>query len=60
MSILDGVQVPVIPFGDMASKFGGTLPEQIDKSSKLGSTRGLTTIVIVVVVAHCPTDGVKV
>lgn len=60
MSILDGDQVPVIPFGDIASKLGGVLPEQIDISTKLGSTSGFTTIVNVVVVAHCPADGVKV
>ena len=60
MSILDGIQVPVIPFGDIAFKFGGVLPEQIDKSTKLGSTSGFTTIVNCVVVAHCPADGVKV
>jgi hypothetical protein len=34
---VDGLQVPVIPFGDVALKFGGRLPEHIEKSLKSGS-----------------------
>ena len=60
LSIIDGDQVPVIPFGEMVSKLGGVVPEQIDKSTKSGSTSGFTTIVKVAPVAHCPADGAKV
>lgn len=59
--ITAGDQLPVIPFGDVFAKIGVAEPEQIlGIGAKFGVTIGLTLIVKVVVVAHCPDDGVKV
>ena len=56
-----GDHVPVIPFVDVVGNGDKVVPEQIGATGlKLGVTLGLTMIVNVVVVAHCPTAGVKV
>ena len=56
-----GVQVPVIPFSDVAGKADKVPPEQIAATgSNVGVMFGLTVMVNVAVVAHCPADGVKV
>ena len=56
-----GLQVPVIPFVDVVGSVGATAPLQIGAIGlKVGNTEGLTVTVSVVVVAHCPTPGVKV
>ena len=53
--------MPTIPFGDVVAKIGAAEPEHKAKFvAKLGVTLGFTTIVNVVVVAHCPTVGIKV
>ncbi len=56
-----GAQVPVIPLVEVVGKAAKVSPEQIAATGvKVGVTFGLTVIVKVVVVAHCPTVGVKV
>ena len=56
-----GDHVPVIPFCDVVGKAAKVAPEQIGETvANVGVTFGLTTMVIVVVVAFCPTFGVKV
>ena len=56
-----GDQVPVILLSDVVGNGASVAPEQIAVTgSNVGITFGLTAIVNVVVVAHCPTVGVKV
>jgi len=56
-----GAQVPVIPLLDVVGKAERIEPEQTAVTGvKVGVTFGLTVMVNVVVVAHCPAAGVKV
>jgi len=56
-----GDQVPVIPLLEVNGKAAKVAPEQIGATAvKAGVTCGFTVMVKVVVVAHCPTFGVKV
>jgi hypothetical protein len=56
-----GAQVPVIPLFDVVGSADKVAPEQIGATAlNVGVTFGLTVIVNVVVVAHCPAVGVKV
>jgi hypothetical protein len=56
-----GAQVPVIPFVDVNGSTGATAPEQIGATAaKIGVMFGLTVMVMVAVVAHCPASGVNV
>jgi len=56
-----GAQVPVIPLVDVVGKADKVAPEQIGATAaNVGVTFGLTVMVKVVVVAHCPAFGVKV
>ena len=56
-----GDQVPVIPLVEVVGKADNTAPEQIAATwVKVGVTFGVTVIVKVAVVAHCPTVGVNV
>ena len=56
-----GDHVPVIPLVDVVGKADSVAPEQIaGTAAKVGVMFGLTVIVNVVVVAHCPAVGVKV
>ena len=61
MLLIDGSQVPVMPFVDVVGKAGIASPEQYSPTaSKVGVTFASMVIVKVVVVAHCPTVGVNV
>ena len=56
-----GVQVPVMPLLDVVGKAAKTVPEHIAGTGlNVGIIFGLTVMVNVVVVAHCPAVGVKV
>jgi hypothetical protein len=56
-----GAQVPVIPSLDVVGSAFNIPPEQIGATAvNVGVIFGLTVIVNVVVVAHCPAVGVKV
>jgi hypothetical protein len=56
-----GAQVPVIPLLEVVGSADKVAPEQIGATAlKVGVMFGFTTIVKVVVVAHCPTVGVNV
>ena len=56
-----GDQVPVIPLLEVNGKAAKVAPEQMGATAvKVGVTCGLTVMVMVVVVAHCPVLGVKV
>jgi hypothetical protein len=56
-----GDQVPVIPLLDVVGNAFNVPPEQIGATAvNVGVMFGLTTIVNVAVVAHCPAVGVKV
>jgi hypothetical protein len=56
-----GAQVPVIPFVDVVGRGESVAPEQIAATGvNVGVTIGLTVMVKVVVVAHCPAVGVNV
>ena len=56
-----GAQVPIMPLLDVVGKAVRVAPEQIGATAvKVGVMFGLTVIVNVVVVAHCPGSGVKV
>ena len=56
-----GDQVPVIPSLDVVGRALNVAPEQIGATAvNVGVTFGLTVIVSVAVVAHCPAVGVKV
>ena len=55
-----GLQVPVIPFVDVAGSVGETAPLQIGAIAlKVGKTEGFTVTVSEVVEAHCPIAGVN-
>ena len=61
MFIVAGLQVPVIPLLDVVAKTGAALFRQSAPIVlNVGVTLGVTVISSVVVVAHCPTAGVKV
>jgi hypothetical protein len=59
--IVAGLQVPVMPFEDIAGSIGATLFWQ---SGPIWANAGVIELVIVTcivaVVAHCPAAGVKV
>ena len=56
-----GDQVPVIPLVDVVGNGVKTVPEQIAATAaNVGVMFGLTVMVKVAVVAHCPAVGVKV
>ena len=56
-----GAHVPVIPLFDVVGNAASGSPEQMGATAiKVGVIFGLTVIVIVVVVAHCPAVGVNV
>jgi hypothetical protein len=56
-----GVQLPVMPLFDVVGNGDKDAPAQISENGlKLGVILGLTEMVIVVMVAHCPPPGVKV
>lgn len=56
-----GDQVPAIPFAEVEGKTDKVAPEQIFAAEvNVGVTIGFTVITIVLLVAHCPTVGVKV
>ena len=56
-----GAQVPEIPLLDVVGNAAKVAPEQIGATAvNVGVTCGLTVMVKVVVVAHCPAVGVKV
>jgi hypothetical protein len=56
-----GAQVPVIPLLEVVGSADKVAPEQIGATAlKVGVIFGFTTIVNVVVVAHCPAVGVNV
>ena len=56
-----GDQVPVIPLVEVVGNGASIEPEQIAATAaNVGVTLGVTVIVKVVVVAHCPAAGVNV
>jgi hypothetical protein len=56
-----GAQVPVIPLLELVGSGANVAPEHIGATTlNVGVIFGLTVIVKVVVVAHCPAVGVKV
>ena len=56
-----GDQVPAMPLVDVAGNADKTVPEQIEAiAANAGVILGVTEIVSVVVVAHCPAVGVNV
>ena len=56
-----GAQVPVIPLLEVVGSGAKVAPEQIGATAlNVGEIFGLTEIVKVAVVAHCPAVGVKV
>ena len=56
-----GAQVPVMPLFEVVGSADKVAPEQIGATAvNVGVTFGFTTIVKVVVVAHCPAVGVNV
>ena len=56
-----GDQVPVMPLVDVNGSTGAMAPEQIGATAvNVGVTFGLTVMVMVAVVAHCPASGVNV
>ena len=56
-----GDHEPVMPFVEVVGSGASVAPEQIGVTAvNVGVTFGLTVIVKVVVVAHCPAVGVKV
>jgi len=56
-----GAQVPVNPLVEVVGNGDNTAPEQIGETAlNVGVIFGLTVMVNVVVVAHCPAVGVNV
>ena len=56
-----GDQVPVMPLFDVVGSAVSVAPEQMGATAvNVGVIFGLTVMVRVVVVAHCPTVGVNV
>ena len=61
MLTVAGLHVPVILLFDVVGNVGAVAPEQIGAiASNVGIMFGLTVILNVVVVAHCPASGVNV
>ena len=61
MLFKDGDQVPVMPLVEVVGKGESGSPEQMGATAaKVGVTFGLTVIVKLVVIAHCPAVGVNV
>ena len=59
--ITAGLHEPVIPLVEVVGNVGAVDPEQnAGIAANVGVTFGVTVISSVVVVAHCPTAGVKV
>ena len=59
--LIAGDQVPVIPVFEVRGSADRVSPWQIGATDvKVGTIGVLTVIVMVAVLAHCPTDGVKV
>ena len=56
-----GDQVPVMPLEELVGKADKVAPEHIGATAvNVGVTTGLTVMVNVAVVAHCPAVGVNV
>jgi hypothetical protein len=56
-----GAHEPVIPLLEVVGSGASVAPEHIGATAvNVGVTFGLTVMVKVFVVAHCPADGVKV
>ena len=56
-----GAQVPVMPLVEVVGNGASVAPEHIDATGlNVGVTLGVTVIVNVVVVAHCPAADVNV
>jgi len=56
-----GAQVPVIPLLEVVGSGASVTPEHIGATAvNVGVTFGLTVMVKVAVIAHCPAVGVKV
>jgi len=56
-----GDHAPVMPLIDVVGSADNVAPEQIAATcAKVGVTAGLTVMVMVAVLAHCPAVGVKV
>ena len=56
-----GDHVPVTPLVDVVGRAARASPLHIaDTAANVGKVAGFTVIINVVVVAHCPTVGVKV
>ena len=63
MSIIEGDQVPLMPFNDVAGKDGADAPAQIPREvpkANAGVIIGLTVTAKLVLNAHCPASGVKI
>ena len=63
MSIVSGVQVPVIPLSDIAGSVGTVVPGQMvmdEPKLNAGIIDGFTVTAKEVEVAHCPVRGVNV
>ena len=59
--LIAGDHVPVTPLFEVRGKADKVSPWQIEATAvKVGIIGVLTVIVMVAVLAHCPTDGVKV
>ena len=59
--LIAGVQVPEIPLVELVGNGDTEAPEQIAATEeKIGVTFGVTVMLSVVVVAHCPAVGVNV
>ncbi|PJA08293.1 MAG: hypothetical protein COX70_04050 [Flavobacteriales bacterium CG_4_10_14_0_2_um_filter_32_8] len=59
--MIAGDHAPLIPLLDVVGKAAKASPLHIGFTAvNVGVTPGVTVIVIVVVVAHCPTEGVNV
>ncbi len=60
VSMVEGDQVPLIPFGDVAAKIGAAAPWQTVKGVvKSGAKSGFTVTAKVSGSAHCVASGVK-
>ena len=58
---VDGDQVPVTPLVDVVGNTGAAEPLHIGAAAvNAGRVEGFTVTVSVIVVAHCPADGVNV
>ena len=58
---VDGFQIPTIPLMDVLGKIGALAPLHIGAIAvKIGNIIGLTVMLKVAELAHCPAFGVKV